>query len=133
MPPYIDGLKIERVDENTVNIAFNSDNEGEIYYKACNEDEYAFDTTEAKDPADIYASGTKATLKYGSNSLKGVSATEGQRFCYATKTKEGTEDNTFFYSKPIESYPFYQAPDPDEMKIIDVEVKYKDYYGCQFV
>lgn len=133
LPPYIDGLEIERVDENTVNIAFNSDNEGEIYYKACNEDEYAFDTTEAKDPADIYASGTKATLKYGSNSLKGVSATEGQRFCYATKTKEGTEDNTFFYSKPIESYPFYQAPDPDEMKIIDVEVKYKDYYGCQFV
>ena len=133
LPPYIDGLKIERVDENTVNIAFNSDNEGEIYYKACNEDEYAFDTTEAKDPANIYASGTKATLKYGSNSLKGVSATEGQRFCYATKTKEGTEDNTFFYSKPIESYPFYQAPDPDEMKIIDVEVKYKDYYGCQFV
>ena len=133
LPPYIDGLKIERVDENTVNIAFNSDNEGEIYYKACNEDEYAFDTTEAKDPADIYASGTKATLKYGSNSLKGVLATDGQRFCYATKTKEGTEDNTFFYSKPIESYPFYQAPDPDEMKIIDVEVKYKDYYGCQFV
>ncbi len=125
LPPYIDGLEIERVDENTVNIAFNSDNEGEIYYKACNEDEYAFDTTEAKDPADIYASGRKATLKYGRNSLKGVAATDGQRFCYATKTKEGTEDNTFFYSKPIESYPYYQAPDPSALSITSVNVEYK--------
>ncbi len=133
LPPYIDGLEIERVDENTVNIAFNSDNEGEIYYKACNEDEYAFDTTEAKDPADIYASGTKATLKYGRNSLKGVAATDGQRFCYATKTKEGTEDNTFFYSKPIESYPFYQAPDPSALSITSVNVEYKGSYLDQCI
>ncbi len=133
LPPYIDGLEIERVDENTVNIAFNSDNEGEIYYKACNEDEYPFDTTEAKDPADIYASGRKATLKYGRNSLKGVAATDGQRFCYATKTKEGTEDNTFFYSKPIESYPFYQAPDPSALSITSVNVEYKGKYLDQCI
>ncbi len=133
LPPEISGLEIERTAEDEINVSFKSDIEGEIYYKACDEEEYPFDTTEAKDPADIYAKGTKATLQPGRNSLKGVSATEGQRFCYATKTTDGTEDNTFFYSKPIESYPFYQAPDPDEMKIIDVEVKYKDYYGCQFV
>jgi len=133
LPPEISGLEIERTAEDEINVSFKSDIEGEIYYKACDEEEYPFDTTEAKDPADIYAKGTKATLQPGRNSLKGVSATEGQRFCYATKTTDGTEDNTFFYSKPIESYPFYQAPDPDDLSIQSVDVEYKGKYLDQCI
>ena len=125
LPPEISGLEIERTSENKINVSFKSDIEGEIYYRACNEADYPFDTTAPKDPANIYASGTKATVQPGRNSLKDINATAGQRFCYATKTTDGTGDNTFWYSKPIEDYPFYQPPDIGDLSIQSVDVEYK--------
>ena len=125
--PEITLLNIERNSETSINVEFESSKGGYLYYKVYNESDYGFDSTEPKNPDDIFATGNKIELKYGlNNPLKDIEATAGQRFCFATENVSGNRSNTFDYSKPIEDYSMVSPepePDPEKLKITDVTVE----------
>lgn len=84
--PRVNARSIEWVDEDTIKVTVNSDEAGTLYYAIQDEVE-GEGTIAAKDPAQIYAQGTKASMGYGLNyiTVKGIKA--GQWFCYASEKR----------------------------------------------
>ncbi len=118
--PRVNARSIEWKDEDTIEVVVNSDEAGTLYYAIQDEVE-GEGTIVAKDPAQIYASGTKVSIGYGLNyvTVKGIKA--GQWFCYVSEDAKGNREDFYSYKQ----IPEYTAPDPDETsqpKITDVTV-----------
>lgn len=107
--PRLDARSIEWVDEDTIKVTVNSDEEGTLYY-AIQDQVEGEGTVAAKDPTQIYAQGTKVSIGYGLNyiTIQGIKA--GQWFCYASEDARGNRENFYSYKQ----IPEYTAPDPGD-------------------
>ena len=118
--PGVNIRSIEWEDADTIKVTVNSDEAGTLYYAVQDQVE-GEGTITAKDPAQIYANGTKFSMGYGLNyvTIKGVK--EGQWFCCATEDASGNREEFYSY----EQIPEYTAPDPGDTsqpKIISGEI-----------
>ncbi len=107
--PSVNARSIEWVDADTIKVTVSSDEAGTLYYAVLDQVEGA-GTITAKDPAQIYANGMKASMGYGLSyvTIKGVK--EGQWFCYASEDASGNREEFYSYKQ----IPEYTVPDPDE-------------------
>lgn len=107
--PRVDARSIEWIDEDTIKVTVNSDEAGTLYY-AIQDQVEGEGTIEAKDPTQIYAQGTKASIGYGLNyiTVNGIKA--GQWFCYASEDAKGNRESFYSYKQ----IPEYTAPAPDD-------------------
>ena len=121
--PIVEIVAVTPTSENTIDVELNAKGEGYLYYKIYDDDSQ-FGDISAKDPEDIYKTGVKKEISYGTNILTDIEAKEGQRFCYATENENGSQDSTFYYSEPIKKYEQKpeQMPDEDALEITKVEV-----------
>ena len=89
--PSVNARSIEWVDADTIKVTVSSDEAGTLYYAVLDQVEGA-GTITAKDPAQIYANGMKASMGYGLSyvTIKGVK--EGQWFCYASEDASGNRE-----------------------------------------
>lgn len=107
--PRVDARSIEWEDTDTIKVTVNSDEAGTLYYAVQDQVE-GEGTIAAKDPAQLYAGGTKVSMGYGPNyvTIKGVKA--GQWFCYASEDASGNREESYSYKQ----IPEYTAPAPDD-------------------
>lgn len=96
-------------NQYSIEVTVNSDEAGTLYYAIQDEVE-GEGTVAAKDPAQIYANGTKAQIGFGLNyiTVQGVKA--GQWFCCATEDERGNREEFYSYKQ----IPEYTAPDQDD-------------------
>lgn len=91
-------------DGNT-KLTFRSDEDGFVYYKIY--DDVPQDVS-VKDPSDIYATGTKIPLSYGTNTVT-ISGAEGKWFCTATEDEAKNHVANYNYFK----VPAYDNTEPE--------------------
>ena len=118
--PRVDARNIEWVDEDTIKVTVNSDEAGSLYY-AIQDQVDGEGTTAPKDPAQIYAQGTKVSIGYGLNYITVKGAKAGQWFCYASEDERNNRESFYSYKQ----IPEYTAPAPDDTEkpmITGVEV-----------
>ena len=118
--PGVNARSIEWKDANTIEVTVNSDEAGILYYAIQDEVE-GEGTTAAKDPAQIYANGTKLSIGYGLNYVRIEGVKEGQWFCYVSEDAKGNREDFYSY----EQIPEYTDPAPDDTsqpKITEVTV-----------
>lgn len=107
--PRVDARTIEWVDEDTIKVTVNSDEAGSLYY-AIQDQVPGDDTIAPKDPAQIYAQGTKVSIGYGLNYITVKGAKAGQWFCYASEDERNNRESFYSYKQ----IPEYTAPAPDD-------------------
>ncbi len=107
--PRVDARSIEWEDADTITVVVNSDEAGTLYYAIQDEVE-GEGTIAPKDPAQIYAQGTRISIGYGLNyiTINGISA--GQWFCYASEDAKGNREDFYSYKQ----IPEYTDPAPDD-------------------
>ena len=118
--PRVDARNIEWVDEDTIKVTVNSDEAGSLYY-AIQDQVDGEGTIAPKDPAQIYAQGTKVSIGYGLNYITVKGAKAGQWFCYASEDERNNRESFYSYKQ----IPEYTAPAPDDTEkpmITGVEV-----------
>ena len=118
--PRVDARNIEWVDEDTIKVTVNSDEAGSLYY-AIQDQVDGEGTIAPKDPAQIYAQGTKVSIGYGLNYITVKGAKAGQWFCYASEDERNNRESFYSYKQ----IPEYTAPAPDDTekpRITGVEV-----------
>lgn len=114
--PVIKSAKVEAVSENQIQVEIDSDEPGTLYYKILDN---VSDDISAKDPTEIYKTGTKVNIGWGLNVLKEIEAKEGQWFCYATEDELGNRQ--FYYGyKQVPQYIAPEEPEENAVKIIDI-------------
>ena len=67
-------------------------------------------TIAPKDPAQIYAQGTKVSIGYGLNYITVKGAKAGQWFCFASEDERNNRESFYSYKQ----IPEYTAPAPDD-------------------
>ncbi len=107
--PRVSIRSIEWKDENTIQVTVNSDEAGVLYY-AIQDLVEGEGTVAAKDPAQIYAGGTRVSIGYGLNYITVSGIRAGQWFCCASEDERGNREDFYSYQE----IPAYTAPDPDE-------------------
>lgn len=118
--PRVDARNIEWVDEDTIKVTVNSDEAGSLYY-AIQDQVDGEGTIAPKDPAQIYAQGTKVSIGYGLNYITVKGAKAGQWFCFASEDERNNRESFYSYKQ----IPEYTAPAPDDTEkpmITGVEV-----------
>lgn len=119
--PRVDIREMEWKDENTVTVIVNSDEAGSLYYRVQAEVE-GEGTTAPKDPAQIYAGGTKVSMGHGLNYITIENAAAGQWFCCATEDERGNREDFYSY-KQIPEYtgtPDEEQPSWPQIKNVEV-------------
>ena len=126
--PRVNARSIEWKDPDTIMIVVNSDEAGTLYY-AIQDVVDGEGTVTAKDPAQIYANGTKSSIGYGLNyvTIKGVKA--GQWFCYVSEDVKGNREDFYSY-KQIPQYTDPAPGDTSQPEITSVTVL-KTYYRAE--
>ncbi len=107
--PRVDARTIEWVDEDTIKVTVNSDEAGSLYY-AIQDQVDGEGTIAPKDPAQIYAQGTKVSIGYGLNYITVKGAKAGQWFCFASEDERNNRESFYSYKQ----IPEYTAPAPDD-------------------
>ena len=107
--PRVDARSIEWVDEDTIKVTVNSDEAGTLYY-AIQDQVDGEGTIAPKDPAQIYAQGTKVSIGYGLNYITVKGAKAGQWFCFASEDERNNRESFYSYKQ----IPEYTAPAPDD-------------------
>lgn len=107
--PRISIRSIEWQDENTIKVTVNSDEAGMLYYAVQDRVEGA-GTTAPKDPAQLYAGGTRVAIGYGLNYITVSGVQAGQWFCAATEDERGNREEFYDYKE----IPIYEASAPDQ-------------------
>lgn len=107
--PGVSIRSIEWTDEDTVRVTFNSDEAGVLYY-AVQDTVAGAGTTAPKDPAQIYAKGTKVSIGYGLNYITVSGVSEGQWFCCASEDAKGNREAFYSYQE----IPVYTDSDQEE-------------------
>lgn len=119
--PRVSMRDIKWKDANTVTVTVNSDEAGSLYYKVQDTVE-GEGTTAPKDPAQIYAEGTKVSMGYGLNDITIENAAQGQWFCCASEDERGNREAFYSYWKIPE---YTESPDEEQTswpQITDVKV-----------
>lgn len=106
--PRVSIREFQWANEHTVTVTVNSDEAGSLYYRIQDEVEGA-GTTAPKDPAQIYAEGTKVSIGYGLNYITVENVEQGQWFCCASEDAKGNRE-AFYSYKEIPEY----TGSPDE-------------------
>ena len=117
--PMVDVRSIEWTDTETIEVYVNSNEAGTLYYMIQDEVE-GEGTIAAKDPAQIYAGGTKVQIGYGLNCITVKGVKEGQWFCCASEDEAGNREEFYSYKQ----IPVYTEPADQEgvLRITDVQV-----------
>ena len=117
--PIIKNAKVMATTSGAIQVELESDEPGKLYYKIL---DYVEDDISAKDPSDIYKTGTQVEIGYGLNILKDIPATEGKWFCYATEDKYGNRQPYYGY-KQVPQYVAPEEPEqPDENPVAITEI-----------
>ena len=107
--PRVNARSIEWKDAGTIEVVVNSDEAGTLYYAIQDEVE-GEGTITAKDPAQIYANGTKISIGYGLNYVTVKDVKAGQWFCYVSEDAKGNREDFYSYKQ----IPEYTEPVPDD-------------------
>ncbi len=113
--------------EDTAEVQIRSSESGTLYYKIYDNVEQ---DTSAKDPKDIFETGTQVEITNGTNYIEipNVQGATDKYFCFATKDAKGNASLYYSY-KQIPEYTPPVEPPVEAPQIISVDVKKASFIG----
>lgn len=115
--PIIKSAEVKVVATDKIEVKLDSNEGGKLYYKIL---DHVEQDISAKDPSDIYKTGTQVDLSYGVNLFEDIVATEGQWFCYATEDQYGNRQFSYGYQQ-VPKYVASEEPEENQLAIESIE------------
>lgn len=118
--PVLSRVNLVATTGSALQVEFNSNEGGTIYYQVLEWDPELHGTSKPKDATEIYETGYSQKIDFGFNRIKGIMAKEGQAFCFATEDALGNRTFNYDYYK-VPAYVEPEPEKPDTIKIIDIK------------
>ena len=118
--PFLSGVNLVATTGSALQVEFNSNEGGTIYYKVLEWDPEIHGTSKPKDATEIYETGYSKKIDFGFNRIEGIMAKEGQAFCFATEDALGNRTFNYDHYKVPAYVPTPEMPEEDKVEIVNI-------------